>query len=374
MAEHSGALHAQRKCVVPTDKHPGRSPRQPRPAAQAPRSRGYRILFPLLIIALSFSLTACPKPDHGKEIAEKIASQIAGDSALIATETGKLASFTESLYRDKATTIPKVDRSKYGFEKSGVFYKKNNDGGASLWISGVVPITEQIKEIAYLTEPLDAELKRICEQLPVVVQAYYNDEHSLNRIYPWMDTLTQYQPGMNIPKFNFYYLADQEHNPKRNVVWVDEPYVDPAGRGWMVSAIAPVYGSGEDGADYLLGVVGLDITLESISKHYVENSKLPVAVIAGNGVLVAASEDAIAILEMPRPKDHRYMETVKGDTFKPDDYNVARSSVRAVRELVSSLSPDAAPSRDLDIGQKHYKIHVSRLNDLGFTVVVFVKR
>ena len=44
---------------------------------------------------------------------------------------------------------------------------------------------------------------------------------------------------MVIPNYNFYYLADAEHNPSRGVVWTDV-YLDPAGQGWMMSAIAPV--------------------------------------------------------------------------------------------------------------------------------------
>jgi hypothetical protein len=332
--------------------------------------RGYGIPAALLTaLALLLCCVGCSRSDRGKDLAERIAGQIAQDSALIEKESSGLAAFTRDLYRDKDRNIGKVDRSRYGFASSGVFYKMQDDGGAALWISGAVPITRELQETAYLTEPLDGELKRICSEVPAVVQAYYNDSNSLNRIYPWMDTLTQYEPGMNIPKFNFYYLADEAHNPARAVVWVDEPYVDPAGRGWMVSAIAPVYKGNR-----LLGVVGLDITLAAISERYINKSPLPVAVIARNGVLVAATEDAIAILEMPRPKDHRYLETVKTDTFKQDDYNVTGSTVKAVRELAASLAPDAALSGKIDIGQKHYNTNLARLPGTGFTVVVFTRR
>lgn len=45
---------------------------------------------------------------------------------------------------------------------------------------------------------------------------------------------------MDIPIYNFYYLADLAHNPSKEVIWTDA-YLDPAGAGWMISAIAPVY-------------------------------------------------------------------------------------------------------------------------------------
>lgn len=63
---------------------------------------------------------------------------------------------------------------------------------------------------------------------------------------------------MQIPGYNFYYLADATHNPQRATRWTDV-YLDPAGHGWMMSAIQPVYAG-----DFLEGVVGLDITVDGI--------------------------------------------------------------------------------------------------------------
>ena len=70
---------------------------------------------------------------------------------------------------------------------------------------------------------------------------------------------------MDIPTFNFYYEADLAHNPERKVQWTDV-YLDPAGHGWMASAIAPVYNQ----ADFLEGVVGMDITVNTITKDIPE--------------------------------------------------------------------------------------------------------
>lgn len=72
------------------------------------------------------------------------------------------------------------------------------------------------------------------------------------------DALSQYAHDINIPTFNFYYLADKIHNPQQKVVWTDA-YLDPAGLGWMISAIAPVYKG-----DFLEGVVGIDVTIDQL--------------------------------------------------------------------------------------------------------------
>ncbi len=105
---------------------------------------------------------------------------------------------------------------------------------------------------------LDPLLRDVTLANPLIVQAYLNTHDSLNRIWPWIDAASVYDPGMNIPEFNFYYEADARHNPARAVVWTDA-YVDPAGKGWLVSAIAPAYRG-----DLLEAVVGADVTIDRI--------------------------------------------------------------------------------------------------------------
>jgi len=102
---------------------------------------------------------------------------------------------------------------------------------------------------------LDPLMKSIQHSDKLVAALYFNTWDSYNRIYPWFDTPAQYPHDMVIPDYNFYYLADAKHNPERKVMWT-EVYLDPAGLGWMMSAIAPVYRG-----DFLEGVVGLDVTV-----------------------------------------------------------------------------------------------------------------
>ena len=219
-------------------------------------------------------------------------------------------------------------------------------------------------EPRHCSEPADAELIRICRAFPEAAQAYYNDRHSLNRIYPWFETLAQYPAKMNIPKFNFYYLADATHNPTRKGTWVNEPYVDPAGRGWMVSAIAPVYQG-----DLLQGVAGLDVTISDIVTRYMKSTQAPIAVIARSGVLVAATETAIQLLEMPPLKNHKYLETVKQDTFKSDAYNVLMSRLRPVRSMAQAVIGQTATAVPVELQGQACTALSAPVAELGWTVV-----
>lgn len=325
----------------------------------------------LLLATFCVLLSACgPRdPAAGKDRAASLAGRIDADFRAVRLQVERLAADIAALYPRRAELAAKADVSLYAFSPDGAFYKTRDDGRCALWVSAAVPVTPGVREIAYFTEAIDPELMRICREQPAVCQAYYNDRHSLNRIYPWFDVLAQYPPRMNIPDFNFYYLADASHNPARKGVWVDEPYVDPAGQGWMVSAIAPVYVDG-----VLEGVPGLDISIARLISRYFGDTSGSVLVVSRSGVIVAASERAIQTLEMPPLRNHKYLETVKLDTFKPDEYNLRKSTLRPVRELAAKLLDTGAASAPCELDGRPLLAVRADIPELGWHVIEFIPR
>ena len=131
--------------------------------------------------------------------------------------------------------------------------------------------------------------------------------------------LEQYPVHVNIPTYNFYYEADETHNPDRQTVWTDV-YLDPAGSGWITSCIAPIYVD-----DTLEGVAGFDVTLDTIIQQVLNLD------IAWEGYAVLIGEDG-TILALPEQgeldwginelTDYHYSEAILEDTYKPESFNI----------------------------------------------------
>ena len=148
-----------------------------------------------------------------------------------------------------------LERSRHAVTDSGGFYSRSDDGRAASFYANSTPLAEQDHAKALRLSQLDPLMRSLRAVNPLVAACYFNSWDSYNRIYPFFMTPEQYPHDMVIPDYNFYYLADAKHNPERKVAWTDV-YLDPAGLGWMMSAVAPVYRG-----DFLEGVVGLDITV-----------------------------------------------------------------------------------------------------------------
>ncbi|TRW89954.1 histidine kinase [Candidatus Methylobacter oryzae] len=256
--------------------------------------------------------------------------------------------------------------NRYAMTKDGALYSRVNDGGAAVFFSGFVKINDSIKTKISQTSRLDATLRRIVDVNPLVVQAYFNSHDSLNRIWPYFDVLSQYPEKMDIPSYNFYYEADAEHNPDRKTLWIDA-YLDPAGQGWMVSSISPVYKG-----DFLEGVVGLDITLDAIVKQVLA-LRLPwqgfAVLISKDGMLLALPERAEKLFNLHELTSHHYDQAIRQETFKPDAFNIHRRP--DMRQLSEALTRDQQNNTTLVYFNEPYLLASKTLPSTGWRLAIF---
>lgn len=217
----------------------------------------------------------------------------------VEADTAELAAFATFLYAhpDSFGNYPLT--SEYGFDEHGVFGSlvENESSWVMVADSGLdadgQPGAALMEEV-YLTEFLDERFRSIAASNPYAIQLYLNTASQITRGMPfiegeyvWVDGPAQFPRDMDLSSFDFYYLADAAHNPAREPVWT-ELYWDPAGLGWMVSSIAPVYHD-----DTLMGVAGIDITLGKMIDDII-NVQLEQT---GFAFLMSSSGQAIAFPE-----------------------------------------------------------------------------
>ena len=249
-----------------------------------------------------------------KAEAKNISAQLAAVTGLMEVLRVETRRAFDIPYKPSAETLASLRMS-----PDGVYYTAVDTGTAAAFYSGAVPVGAGEMAKAQRLLQLDHTMKAIRGANRIVVQSYFNSFDSLNIIYPWFDVLSQYSPKMAVPTYNFYYEADDRHNSKRAVVWT-APYLDPAGAGWIVSAIAPVYRR-----DFLEGVAGIDVTVEAIVRQ-VLNLQLPWqaygVLVSGEGTVIAlppAGEKDFRLSELTK---HNYQTAITKDTLKPDDFNL----------------------------------------------------
>ena len=260
-----------------------------------------------------------------------------------------------------------LERRRHAVTDTGVFYSLSDDGRAASFYANSTPLAQQDHAKALRLSQLDPLMRSIQGANPLVAALYFNSWDSYNRIYPFFMTPEQYPHDMVIPDYNFYYLADAQHNPERKVAWTDV-YLDPAGLGWMMSAVAPVYRG-----DFLEGVVGLDIT---VGQMLAEIGELDVPW-QGYAMLVSREHNIMALpnageqdFGLRELTEYSYAEAVRREVLKPEDFSLAKRP--EMQPLLAAMANGEGNVQEVLLGGRKQLMAWSEIPQTGWQLILVV--
>ncbi|NUM36536.1 MAG: ATP-binding protein [Candidatus Brocadiae bacterium] len=262
------------------------------------------------------------------------------------------------------------ERPVFEVAQNGVFYKKTK-AGSSLFYSSTTKIGEKEYQKALNTESFDPLFRIIQEKNPSIVAIYFNSFDGMNRYYPFIDDVyTQFDPCMRMQDFNFYYMADQQHNPQKETAWTPA-YVDPAGKGWMVSCIAPIYNK-----DFLEGVTGIDITIDAIVKNIL-GMELPwdahAFLLDSHGMILAMPEKVEEYLGLKELKEFQYQSFVKKEILKPEEYNIFKHKDKKLVKNIERLLRGKDKTASLKIQEDEFLLVYEPIPQIGWNLLIMMK-
>lgn len=283
---------------------------------------------------------------------------------ILKEELSEIKDFAESLYIHQNEILPQIDKSKYSMYQDNIFYKKTKDQQSAVFVTGFKPIDEEVKKAVYFTEPLEKPFKSFIERHKQVSQIYYNDKNSYNRIYPWFDVLTQYSANIDITQFSFYSLANETNNPSRKVIIVEEPYIDPAGRGWIISIISPVYYNKK-----LEGVLGIDINTNELFDSLNKMEGYSYLIVNKSGLVISSSKDIEVLFNLPDKSNVKYINLIVKEELLDDSFNLQKSKSREIRELFSNINHNQQNFR-FELNERTYQVCSSAIENMSWKIVL----
>lgn len=308
--------------------------------------------------------------------AEEISTEEAALINVYLKEISKLANILQEQHQlffqnPNNFSLP-YEKPEFAVADNGVFYKKNNNGGASLYYSSKTKIDEYAKNKALGTESFDPLLKSLVKNNPNIVSAYFNSYDDMNRLYPFIENVAaQYGEHISMEEFNFYYEADAEHNPNRSPVWTDA-YLDPAGHGWMISCVVPIYKQ-----DFLEGVSGIDVTIDKIVTNLL-NKKLAwnakIFLVNQSGMILAMPEKIEELFDLKELKNHVYGEKLTSTITKPEDYNLLKNKNTDLVKKIMPLFDKTENLIELNIKNHDYFLSQGLIQETGWKLFVLIDK
>ena len=307
---------------------------------------------------------------HSKAILENEATIISNKL----TEISRTASILQASHENIMSNFNQYNLSdfnvKFDVASNGVFYKTNQNG-ASLYYSSKTIITDIERKKATFTEAMDVSLKSVVDNNPIINAAYFNSWDNMNRLYPFIDKVyEQYGEHIQIENYNFYYLADLKHNPSKKPVWTSA-YLDPAGNGWMLSCIVPIYNK-----DFLEGVTGLDITIDTFVKNILDR-KLPydanLFMVDKDGMIIAMPEKIESLLGLKELKNHLYTDSILKTISKPEEFNILTNKSPFASHFKNLIENEESEST-LKIEDNEYLTLQQNIDETNWKLMILIDK
>jgi len=291
-----------------------------------------------ILIFFSIGFTSCQNSDSAKSLKSsadltRIVQEMEGELSLLNTEMTQMKNFHEALLTHRDSILASANSAPYNFLDG---FSTNLAGGDSTLSSIVIlehglDLKVALEEIT-LTNSLDSIFKRIKDQYSFVAQVYSNSSNQISRVFPAFDAKKLISREIDLTQYNFYYEANEVNNPSKGPVWIEDAYVDPAGRGWILSIIQPIYDQ-----EKLFAVLGIDITVDQIISRYLNTEEGNLVIATKKGDIVAASVSTIEALSFPPLRNHIYKEIIQKDNFRISDYNLFNSKNKEVRKMADQM-------------------------------------
>lgn len=264
-------------------------------------------------------------------------------------------------------------QNKPKFEKAynNMFYKSLDNGGSSVVVSKNTLINKGVKEQLEKTEVFDDSFKSIVNDNDLIIAAYFNSQYDYSRYYPYIpNSYEAFPTDIKMSNYNFYYDADINHNPEKKVVWTDV-YLDPAGQGWMISAIAPIYYK-----NTLEGVTGLDITIDKIINTLL-NEKLPYEgdsfLIDKTGEIIATTDNINKILKIKNKKYNYKKDEKISKTILKDENNILNHKNKKLVEVLSNAVSNLKYKHEVTIDGKKYLIFTKYIEKTSWYIISLIQ-
>ena len=308
---------------------------------------------------------------HGKEI-------LLAESKYMDTTLGEISRLGIVLQKEHERFFanPKFTYLPFGIPSfsvahNGVYYKTDKFG-SSLYYSSDTKIGDIEKDKALRSEVMDISFKSIVDSSPNIVAVYFNSWDNMNRLYPYIDEVyNQFGPTLKMIDYNFYYLADEKHNPEKKPVWTGA-YLDPAGNGWMISCVAPIYNSG-----FLEGVTGLDIPLKNLVNNLLER-KLPwnasLFIVDKEGGILAMPKKIEKVLNINELTSHNYTTNIKTTIEKPLEYNLVKNENTPFGKKFVEHYKDKTEFFELTIDSKEYILLQTTVKETGWHLLLMIEK
>lgn len=286
------------------------------------------------------------------------------DFSTIIAHNKDLAVYCEHFYTQKNINAIYSDTTKFIIEND-ILYKPLNDEGSAVFVSGYYPISNEIKKFVSTTNILDAKFKKtITDFAPLISQIYFIDKRSIIRIYPFIEVLTLFESKTNFEKKAVLNYPPIQNNTEKPTQIESASNFSPTLRGCAISLNTPVYNNKQ-----LVGVVGYNITIESIKEKYFHDKMKDIILTDSIGNIIFMNTKMAEILNLSALQKN----TAEQDIKTNPQYCLATTKNKEMRTIFMNIIKNKQEVTTFNLNKEEITLISYRIPELNWYLIKILK-
>lgn len=284
---------------------------------------------------------------------EKISSDLSKmESVILSLEKDYV-----NLYKKVKNTDKSINKNNHVINKCGLLTYKNDKSESSAVLTGVKEINDDLINKFYITEPIGEKFKKQYNLYPQVEQFFVLDDTGYLRIYPKIDILTTIDPKTSFTEYTYY-------KKEEKLQWLNTPYFDPSGRGWLISLIKPMNLKNKN-----IGILGIDFNLNKLNERYLDKNQI---IINDQGIIISGGKNALESLEVSQLNKYQLYDRIMKTKERDLEYNLLKSPNKKIRKFFNDFLDSPKNKYTIKFNEK-YRIIVEKIEIIDSYLIEFIK-
>lgn len=313
------------------------------------------ILFVFMVFLLS-----CNKKQESDIILkglDNIASKIDRDLHSVTQELVDITThFQYKIPLDKDVVEP--FSNKYAYHSNKILFSLNEESKTAIYYPINAEINRSTEKIIINSEHLDSLFIDIIEHNSILTQIYFLAKNSFLRIYPSIDVANYLNSSINLTNLLTYKTVNNKAFIDNKAFWINKPFADPYGRGWIISCAEPIYYR-----DRFVGIISGDIQLKNLKSKYFSSNTDIILLINKNRELICCTKEGANFLGISQFKDFQYYKPVKKDIYLYPSPALFKNT--ELDNAIKTLLKDKTKT-NFYINTKKYTIYKSNINETNW--------
>jgi len=292
------------------------------------------VVFATGIFILTYRTTS---PSKEKEKLFIVADSLKFKNSNYRSKLNLLSQLVNSLYLSREYSYDRIAPQNY-YVGDRDLYKNVNDGLASVFYTGDIPVGDNLIRDVVLLEQIDEYLQKVYVGDPCIESVFYYDNSDFYRYYPYIEYKKEYRKNNFRETTQYAYIM--ENISKYGTTWINTPYVSPYTGKWIISVAKPVIQT-----TTLLGFCMINISVERLNE-YIDSVDDTIGILNPEGLCLHPD------FKMKESNEQSPWITGEAisDTLTVYDYSIAKSRGSAFKTLADKI----LKQRDFFYSQKIY--------------------